>query len=73
MSGSAKDWADLGERVAFTVLQAGLGESAVLLLDWPQWATIPIIGALAAVKAALAQQFGNGTSAALPSSLERQP
>lgn len=69
--GTTRDWADWGERVTATVLAAGLGESAVLLLDLPQWLLVPIIGALTAVKAALAQKWGNGTSAALPSELER--
>ncbi len=69
--GTARDWADLAERTAATVLAAGLGESAVLLLDLPQWALVPVIGALTAVKAALAARFGNGTSAALPQSYER--
>lgn len=71
MSETSKKWADWGERLASTVLQAGLGESAVYLLALPEWALIPIIGALTAVKAALAAQFGNGTSAALPQSAER--
>lgn len=73
MNETTRAWADWGERVGFTVLQAGLGESAVYLLDLPQWALVPIVGALVAVKAALAQKFGNGTSAALPVTLERQP
>jgi hypothetical protein len=67
----SKAWADWGERVGFTVLQAGLGEAAVYGLDLPQWALVPIIGALVAIKAALAQKFGNGTSALLPTELER--
>lgn len=71
MNETVKAWADWGERVGFTVLQAGLGEAAVNLLDLPQWALLPIVAVLVGVKAALAQKFGNGTSAALPASVER--
>lgn len=71
MSETSKKWFDWGERVVSTVLQAGLAEGAIAMLDLPQVALVPIMGALVAVKAALAAQFGNGTSAALPQSAER--
>lgn len=71
MTETGRKWADWGERVASTVLQAGLGEVAIYNFDLPQYLLIPLIGALTAVKAALAAQFGNGTSAALPQSAER--
>jgi hypothetical protein len=66
-----RDWADLGERTVSTLLQAGLVESGIFLLDAPQWVLIPVIGAVTAVKAYFAQKFGNRTSAALPRDLER--
>lgn len=68
---TARDWADLGERTASTVLQAGLVEAGILLLELPHWALVPIIGAVTAVKAYFASKFGNGTSAVLPADLER--
>jgi hypothetical protein len=68
---TSRDWADLGERTLSTVFQAGLVESGIYLLGLDQVWLIPLIGAVTAVKAALARKFGNGTSAALPQSLER--
>jgi hypothetical protein len=63
-------WFDLGERTAWTLLQAGIGLEAVALFDLPPWVAVPIAGALAAVKAKFAQKFGNGTGASLPASQE---
>lgn len=71
MTATGAQWADFGERTAWTLLQAGLGTELVALTGLPEVWTIPIIGALAAVKAALATRWGNGTSATLPASLER--
>ena len=71
MNSTAKRWADLGERAAWTLLQAGFGIEIVNLSGLPEWAAVPIAGALAAVKAALASRFGNGTSATLPARVER--
>lgn len=71
MSATSKQWADLGERVAWTLLQAGIGVEAVNLLDVsPAWAAA-IAGGLAVIKGMLAVQFGNGTAATLPVSVER--
>lgn len=68
---TSRQWADLGERSAWTLLQAGVGIELVTLLDLPAWAAIPIAGALAAIKSALATRHGNGTAATLPATLER--
>lgn len=68
---TSRQWADLGERSAWTLLQAGVGVELVDLLALPAWAAIPIAGALAAVKAALASRWGAGSAATLPPSLER--
>lgn len=67
---SAKAWADLGERTVWTLLQAGFGMEVVNLLDLPAWVAVPVAGALAAVKVAMAQQFGQGSGATLPRDLE---
>lgn len=66
----SKQWGDLGERAGWTLLQAGFGVEVVALLDLPAWAAVPLAGALAGVKAALAQRFGNGTGATLPAGVE---
>lgn len=71
MRASAKLWADLGERAIWTLLQAGVATEAIGLLDLPAWAAVPVAGVLAGVKSLLAAQFGNGTAATLPSSIER--
>lgn len=71
MGATAKLWADLGERAIWTLLQAGVAETAVNLLDLPPVAAVAIMGALSGIKSLLASQFGNGTAATLPSSVER--
>lgn len=71
MNTTGRRWADLGERVGWTLLQAGFGIEIINLLDLPPVLAVPIAGALAAVKSALAQQFGNGTAATVPQSVER--
>lgn len=71
MSPAARKWADLGERTAWTLLQAGIGIELVYATGIPEVWTIPIIGALTAVKAALASRWGNGSSATLPRQYER--
>lgn len=70
---AASTWADLGERAAWTLLQAGIGEEAVHLVSWPQWAVAPIAMGLALIKGALASKFGKGTAATLPAKLEATP
>jgi|1185.fasta_scaffold1810349_2 hypothetical protein len=71
MNTTTKRWADLGERAAWTLLQAGFGIELVELSGMPEWAAVPIAGALAAVKSYLASQFGNGSAATVPQSVER--
>lgn len=61
-----RQWIDLGERTAWTVLQAGIAVEAVNLLDLPIYVALPLAGALAAIKAHFAQKFGNGTGATVP-------
>lgn len=70
MVATTKQWADLGERTLWTLLETGLAGGALTLLDLPYWVAVPIAGALAAVKGALAQQFGNGTAATVPQDKE---
>jgi hypothetical protein len=60
-------WADIGERAAWTLLEAGVGVSVVEALDVPQAWAVVIAGVLAAVKGQLATKFGDGTAATLPS------
>lgn len=58
-------WKDLGERAGWTLLQGGFGVGVVELLGLPVWVAVPLAGALAAVKASLAQKYGNGTGATI--------
>lgn len=70
---TASKWADLGERAAWTLVQAGVGEEIVQLVSGPQW-LVPLLAlALSGIKSALAQRFGSGTAATLPASLEAPP
>ncbi len=63
--------ADLAERTAWTLLQAGTGEAVVQLFEIPQIYAVVIAGGLAALKGALAQKFSStGTAATLPSDLD---
>lgn len=66
----SQKWIDLGERTAWTLLQAGIGVELVDLAGLPAWVAIPVAGALAGIKASLAQKFGNGTGATVPASKE---
>lgn len=61
-----RKWADIGERAAWTLLEAGVGVSVVEALDVPQAWAVVIAGVLAAVKGQLATKFGDGTAATLP-------
>lgn len=66
-----KRWADLAERATWTLLQAGIGEAIVLTAELPSWLVIPIAGAIAAIKAGLAQKFSvTGSAATLPVTLD---
>lgn len=67
---SAKQWADLGERTGWTVLQSGVALTAVEYLGLPEFWAVLVAGALAGVKGYLASRVGNGTAATLPSHLE---
>lgn len=62
---TVRQWKDLGERTLWTLLQGGIGVGVVEALDMPVWLAVPIAGALAAVKASLAQTYGHGTGATL--------
>lgn len=67
-----KKFADIGERVFWTAVQAGLGVVSVEAFDIPiAWA--PVFAAvLSAVKSYVASRVGTGSSATLPQSLERK-
>jgi hypothetical protein len=54
---------DLGERVAWTALQAGLALVAVDQLDLPGWAIVPAGAALATLKGFVASRIGRPDSA----------
>ena len=71
MNETGKKWADIGERAAWTLLQAGFGLEMVTLLDLSPWLAVPLAGALSGLKSVLAVRRGNGTAATLPSSAER--
>jgi hypothetical protein len=73
MSETAGKWADLAERAIWTLAEAGIGVAVVELAGIPQVWAVPIAGALAAVKGALAQKFGNESAATLPVALEPTP
>jgi hypothetical protein len=66
-------WADIGERAAWTLLQAGVGVSVVEALDVPPAWAVVIAGVLAAVKGELATKFGDGTASTLPGNSPEQP
>ena len=72
MNETAKQWADLGERTAWTLLQSGVALSAVELLSLPEFWVVVIAGALAGAKGYLASRVGKGSSATLPLDYERQ-
>lgn len=72
MTSTRARWADLGERAAWTLLQAGIAEGIVAAVGIPQPWLVPIAGALAAIKSALAQKFGAGTAATLPAVVEAE-
>lgn len=63
---SKQKWFDIGERSAWTLLEAGIGLEVVAQFDLPVYVAVAIAGALAGVKAKLAQKFGNGTGATVP-------
>lgn len=68
---SSKAWADLGERAVWTLVQAGIGYEVVALLNLPGiWGALAA-SAVSVIKSALATRWGNGTSATLPTGLER--
>lgn len=54
---------DAGERVASTAAAAGVGEAIVLAADLPQWAAVPVVTGLTAVKTWLARYKGSKSSA----------
>ncbi len=63
--------ADIGERVAWTLLQAGAGEALVQSLHISQLWVAPVAALLAAVKSAVAAAVSkNGTAATLPAALD---
>lgn len=66
-----RQWADLGERAAWTLIQAGVGYELVTLLDLPGSWGVAAAGLLSVVKSVLAARWGNGTAATLPRALER--
>lgn len=55
----------------WTLLQGTFATEAMTLLNLSPWAAVTIMGVLSGVKSLLAVQFGNGTAATLPSSVER--
>lgn len=63
---SKQKWIDLAERSAWTLLEAGVGAEVVAQFDLPVLVGVAVAGALAGVKASLAQKFGNGTGATVP-------
>lgn len=70
--------ADIAERAAWTLLQAGIGEAVIGLLTdrLPAWAWLaPLVAALlAVVKGTLAAKFSaNGTASTLPLALDTPP
>jgi len=71
MNESGKARADIAERAVWTLLQAGTGTAVIAALDLsPAWSAV-IAGGLAVVKGMLASQFGTGSAATLPTSVER--
>ena len=59
-------WArDAGERIGATAAAAGVGEAIVIAGDLPQWAAVPVITGLTALKAWLARYRGERSSASL--------
>jgi hypothetical protein len=69
-SNTAKQWADLGERAAWTLLQAGFGYQVAELLNLPGVWGVLLASALSVAKTALAQRVGAGTGATLPARYE---
>lgn len=67
----SKQWADLGERAVWTLIQSGVALAAVELLNLPEVWAMAVAGLLAGVKGYLASRVGNGTAATLPADLER--
>lgn len=59
-------WAiDAGERIGSTAGQAAVSEAITLAADLPQWANVPLIVGLTAVKVWLARFRGEKSSASL--------
>lgn len=65
---------DAGERVAWTLLQAGAGEALVQSVHVSQIWVAPVAAVLAAFKSAVAVAVSkNGTASMLPQSLDPTP
>lgn len=66
MDADVRRWAvDAGERIGATAAAAGVSEALVVVADLPQWASVPLIVGLTAVKAWLARWVGDRGSAAV--------
>lgn len=65
-----QQWIDLGERTVWTLLQAGIGVTAIETLHLPALLGVVLAGALSALKSGLAQQWGTGTGATVPADAE---
>jgi hypothetical protein len=56
---------DAAERVGWTAAAAAAGEGIVLAADLPQWAAVPVITGLTAVKVFAAAHIGDRSSAGM--------
>lgn len=65
--------ADIAERGVWTALQTLTAAGVVTWLELDAGWIVPVAAALAFVKGAIAERFGNGSAATLPGSLEPVP
>jgi hypothetical protein len=72
-TGWVKRQADVLERGLWTALQVVSAEAVVSFFELDQTYVVPIAAGLAFLKGAIARNFGNGSAATLPTSVDPVP